>query len=91
MWAYVGSYDAEDGPVGRFVPTVFTPISGGTLTSMKYILYLIAVVGLFSTSGCIIREHRGADYGRPEYDHGYYRHYPDRDRDWDERGHWRHY
>src|SRR5947209_13719578 len=67
---------------------------------MRTILLLISAVTLFTTSGCLIREHdrdRGGYYGRPEYQHGEFRHDVDRDwnrdRDWDDRNfpHVQHY
>jgi len=59
---------------------------------MKYILTLLGLATLLSTTGCIIREHRGGYYGHLEYEHGSYRHYPNWwDRDWDDREHWHRY
>ena len=57
---------------------------------MKARLCLIAIglLALFGTAGCEIEErheHRGGYYGRPEYEHGEYRGYPHRHRDWDDR------
>jgi hypothetical protein len=52
---------------------------------MKKVLLLIGMATLLSTTGCIIREHdRGGFHGPREYDHGYYRTYPEHEhRDWD--------